>query len=810
MADYAAGERAYEEGDFGAAYRAWLAVAIPRDDQPGNPDAQANLGHMYRSGQGVERNYAAAAVWFRRAAEQGNRFAATGLGVLYATGRGVPWDITVAGEWYAKAGDQRTIATRTKLVPEFPGQTMPPAVVRSTVADDGPSRPLIELGDVVEPDDEIEQSVHEAVPGPRVGWVRPALPAGGANPVTDAAASYVAGSVAFRPLVRKTADERVADDEAGEPTVVVARTRGVVNLPRAKPPVVSQRTARLPTATDVAPEVGEAAVAEPMLVVPAGEQTVDDTAVPAVSEPIVLVPPVETALDDTADNVAAAAVDDSAVADRPVQLASLGEGPGAADWRAADADGGRTVPTVVFQAAEAQREHEETWYLAHDLLHGRDGAADVKRAQALFAELYGVGYLGPVPKRTPRDDDVERFNKGLQAYLAGDHQEALPLWRDLAGRGHGGAQFALGNQLEAGQGTTADPYEATRWFFAAAVAGHRQAQFQVGGFFDDGELRARDAARAARWYAKAAAQGHPLAQFKLGVMHIAGDGVEVDFERAKALFESSAEQGVSLAQHNLATIFDLGLGVAVDRERAAAFYAAAATEGVASSQYRLGVMQEFAEGVPADPAAAVEHYRNAADDGLASAQYTLATLLERGEHVDADAAAAKEWYTRAAAQDHAGALTALGRFYRDGIAGPVDGRAAVGWFRRAAQMGDPEAQHGLAEAYAQGAGVPQDDGEALLWLNRAAQRGHVPAQVDLGMRYANQDGPGRDVVQALRWLQIAADGGDKAARKQVREIALRATDLEKQQAALMVQNWQPADLAPLPDAAEALRVRRLQ
>ncbi|HEX3862137.1 MAG TPA: tetratricopeptide repeat protein [Stellaceae bacterium] len=72
----------------------------------GDADAQVALAVLYAKGDGVARDYAAAARWFKAAAEQGVVRAQYDLGVLFERGRGVPLDYAQAAGWYRKAADQ--------------------------------------------------------------------------------------------------------------------------------------------------------------------------------------------------------------------------------------------------------------------------------------------------------------------------------------------------------------------------------------------------------------------------------------------------------------------------------------------------------------------------------------------------------------------------------------------------------------------------------------------------------------------------------------------------------------------------------
>jgi len=69
-ADFDAGVKAYELGDYATALRIMQELA----DQ-GDAEAQYNLGLMYENGQGVTQDYVQAQMWFTLAAARGQKFA---------------------------------------------------------------------------------------------------------------------------------------------------------------------------------------------------------------------------------------------------------------------------------------------------------------------------------------------------------------------------------------------------------------------------------------------------------------------------------------------------------------------------------------------------------------------------------------------------------------------------------------------------------------------------------------------------------------------------------------------------------------
>src|SRR5437868_3778824 len=65
-ADYQKGLQAYNAGDYAGALKEWRPLA-----EQGDASAQNNLGVMYENGQGLQKDYRQAHIWYRQAAEQG-------------------------------------------------------------------------------------------------------------------------------------------------------------------------------------------------------------------------------------------------------------------------------------------------------------------------------------------------------------------------------------------------------------------------------------------------------------------------------------------------------------------------------------------------------------------------------------------------------------------------------------------------------------------------------------------------------------------------------------------------------------------
>jgi TPR repeat protein len=98
---YSKGVKAYLAGDFKRALTEWTPAA-----EQGFAEAQYNLGHMYRKGQGVPHNDIMAIKWYTLAAEQGEPVAQFNVGLMYQYGEGVPRNNKLAMKWLTLAAKQ--------------------------------------------------------------------------------------------------------------------------------------------------------------------------------------------------------------------------------------------------------------------------------------------------------------------------------------------------------------------------------------------------------------------------------------------------------------------------------------------------------------------------------------------------------------------------------------------------------------------------------------------------------------------------------------------------------------------------------
>lgn len=112
----------------------------------------------------------------------------------------------------------------------------------------------------------------------------------------------------------------------------------------------------------------------------------------------------------------------------------------------------------------------------------------------------------------PRALALEDHETGERSRGAGDHAEAVRIWRALAETGDKFAQYELGNAYKKGEGVSQDEREAADWWRRAAEQDFAPAQYNLATQYYLGHGVPKDEEAAIRWYWRAAENGHPRAQ----------------------------------------------------------------------------------------------------------------------------------------------------------------------------------------------------------------------------------------------------------------------------------------------------------
>ncbi len=171
-----------------------------------------------------------------------------------------------------------------------------------------------------------------------------------------------------------------------------------------------------------------------------------------------------------------------------------------------------------------------------------------------------------------------------------------------------------------------------------------------------------------------------------------------------------------------------------------------------------------------------------AAQGDAEAQFQLGMRYRNGDGVPKNYAHAFKWLQKASEQGNARAQSEFGLMHEGGLGTVVNYEEAVKWYRKSAEQGCAWGQNNLGVMYDYGFGVPQDKDESLRLFRKAAEQGMPMAQRNVGNAFTIGRGVKQDYVEAYKWLRLAALQGVQPAREQIREISLRMTPAEIEEA----------------------------
>ena len=275
---------------------------------------------------------------------------------------------------------------------------------------------------------------------------------------------------------------------------------------------------------------------------------------------------------------------------------------------------------------------------------------------------------------------------------------------------------------------------ALAWYHRAAEGGEMSAYIWLGECLEHGEGSAADPTAARQHYLAAVELGSAHGLAELGRCQLYGIGGQVDVKRGEAALHQAAERGWQQALDELERFwfaegerFFHGYGVMVDAERARQCYRKAGELGHRRAAYMLAECLRHGIGGSMEPAQALTWYRRAAT--LFDAKLVLSDLYYLGEGVTRNYREAYRWLEQAVLQhEDAYALYSLGfmQFHGQGV--KRDARLAMRHLRRAAILGEVNAQYEVGTAYYRGNGVAKSLRLAMKWLRTAAGQGHEQAR----------------------------------------------------------------------------------
>ena len=176
-----------------------------------------------------------------------------------------------------------------------------------------------------------------------------------------------------------------------------------------------------------------------------------------------------------------------------------------------------------------------------------------------------------------------QVDQAQAAYRAGQYQEALEIWKDLAEDGDSDAAAWIGACYANGDGVEVDDAVALVWYVRAAENGNVLAQANVGAFHYMGRGTAKDVKKAVEWLERASEGGDLNGLFNLAQLYTHGDELAEDKIRAAELYRRAAELGHYPSQSRLGYMYAHGDGVEKDRVQAYLWLTLASQHGIGTA-----------------------------------------------------------------------------------------------------------------------------------------------------------------------------------------------------------------------------------
>ena len=475
--------RMYANGDGVTKDSAEAAKWYRKAADQGFAVAQLCLGRIYSEGNGVPKDSAEAVIWYRKAADQGNPAGQCALGAMYATGDGVSKDSAEALKWYRKAADQGDADGQNGLgFMYLSGEGVPKDSAEAArwyrkAAEQGFAEAQYNLGVMYATGEGVAKDSAEAVK-----WFRKAAEQGDADGQVRLGAMYATGdgvakdSAEAVKWIRKAADQGNAHAQFG---LGLSYANGI-GAPKDREEAAKWYRK--------AAEQGNAKAQY---------------------------------------NLGKLYASGEGVAKDPVE---------AEKW---------------YRKAADQGDVEAQYTLGEVYLRGDGVLEDSAEAMRWYRKAADQGYA-----------EAQR-NLGIM-YAKGDGvpkdiAESARWYRKAADQGDAHRQFLLGWMYSLGDGVPKDSAEAVKWYRKAADQGYARAQAMLGVMYESGEGPPKDSTEAVKWYRRAADQGDASGQAKLGGMYQNGDGVPKDEIEALAWYYIAAASGNDLIIKRRDTL-ELSLG----------------------------------------------------------------------------------------------------------------------------------------------------------------------------------------------------------------------------------------------------------
>lgn len=494
---------------------------------------------------------------------------------------------------------------------------------------------------------------------------------------------------------------------------------------------------------------------------------------------------------------------------------------------------------VWFQKAAEQDNPQADYQLAALYASGTGVPEDLAKASVFYAKA--LRSFLEAEKANPEAGQEYRiaqmYEKGLGTE---ENTTEMTRWFTIAAEhGHGHAAYRLGKLFLDPASLTCDISAGLKWLQTAADLKDKYAYYALGKIYHDGILSERNFTIAAKWLRAASDANLPYAsyllaeqyrtgqgvspdpkiayslyskalsalltvernkpeamlEYRIGGMYLHGKGVAENPPEALRWFELSAGKGNAFAAYQAAELYSEGKAVPKDGAKAQNYFAATLAGFLQIEkdapdemmEYRIGGIYLHGKGVAENPAEALRWFEISAGKGNIFAAYEAALLLESGQSVPRNPIRAQIYFNQALngfikadlVSPDANLEYRIGQMFFQGKGTAVNVPAAMKWLAMSSDKKNPYAQFQLAGIYQKGEWIPQNMEYARgLYLSALdgfqrllQQQPDSSLQYRIGAMYERGLGVDRNMSAAKFWYSLAADAGNELAAERLNQIA---------------------------------------
>ncbi len=326
----------------------------------------------------------------------------------------------------------------------------------------------------------------------------------------------------------------------------------------------------------------------------------------------------------------------------------------------------------------------------------------------------------PAMKKVGQEDAQTPAGKALEAFAAGEHEDAVGLAKPLADKGDPLALYIMGFAHETGQGAEAS------------------------------------ALKALEFYRKGAEKNHPDSIYRLSFLLLAS-GEKDRVEEGRKLLEKQAVTDPAVAGRILGEAFLTGsLTGEPAPETCVSWWKKASDAGDVPSMFLLARFYDgqFGHRTFSDPKLAFDHFLMAAEKGDSAAMVAVGSRLLNSDTVKRDEAKGTEWLNKAIEEKEYSAYLALGDYQENE---KKDLKAALSFYMLGAEAGQSDCMVRAAAFHLEGRGTEKSATRGVELLEKAAEAGNAQAHLILAAEILGAAEP--NIGKGYAHLLSAANGG---------------------------------------------------